>query len=145
MVSNTRPVFEKQNRVPTMYSRRQTGHWLLTFLCVTLLAARLDGAHLHLCLDGQETPGSVRLGPDATSHTGMQAPHNDVDVALGGELVAKPSKGDIKQPFALPTTSVTLRLAASRFYVATVPVASAPATSSLLLPPLRGPPASTAV
>lgn len=124
-----------------MASRWHPRYWLLTLICVTLLAARVDGAHLHLCLDGQEQSSSVRLGPDGRGGTGAQAPHNDVDLALA-DLLAKPGKGDLKQPLSLPPAQVALLLAQARFDFGAVPAVTAPFASSVLLPPLRGPPAS---
>lgn len=117
-------------------------HWLLTLLCVTLLAGRVDGAHLHLCFDGQERSSSVRMGPDTPSRAGTQAPHNDRDLALAADLLAKPGKSDLKQPLALPTAEMALVVAEIRFDSVTVSVAATPAASSVRLPPLRGPPVS---
>ena len=104
-----------------MTLRWRSRHWLLTLLCVTLLAGRMDGAHLHLCLDGQEQSSSVRMGPDTPNRADTQAPHNDVDLALAGELLRKPGKGDLKQPLALPTAEVAILLTATRFEPLPVP------------------------
>lgn len=122
-------------------SRWQPRHWLLTLLCVTLLAARVDGAYLHLCLDGQERASSVHVGPDVTAQAGTQAPHHDVDLSLAGDLLAKLGKGDLKQPVALPATPIAALLAATRLQAPTFCRTAKPSTSSVLLPPLRGPPA----
>lgn len=127
-----------------MTAHRHRRHWLLTLLCVTLLAGRADGAHLHLCLDGQEQPSTVRVGPDVPSRARTQAPHNDRDLALTADLLAKPGKGDFKQPLALPTAEVSLLLATVRFEHVATALATAPSASSVRLPPLRGPPASIA-
>ena len=128
----------KDNPVFRWHSRK----WLLVLLCGTLLAGRVDGAHLHLCLDGQEQPSSLRLGPDTPSRPGTQAPHDDRDLALAADLLVKPGKGDLKQPLALPTADIALLFAAVRFDSVVAAVAAAPSASSVRLPPLRGPPDS---
>ena len=125
-----------------MWTRSTPRQWLLTLLCATLLVARMDGAHLHLCLDGQESPSSVHVWPDAPAHADTQAPHNDVDLALAADSLAKPGKGDVDQPVALPPRSLAMVVAATQFGPLIVPSVVFPPASSVLLPPLRGPPAS---
>lgn len=130
------------NRKEYAAPRRHFSRWLLTLLCVTLLAGRVDGAHLHLCLDGQEQSSSVRVGLDTPSRAGTQAPHNDRDIAMAADLLAKPGKGDFKQPPALPTAEVALLLVTGRYEPVAPAVAAALSASSVRLPPPRGPPAS---
>lgn len=113
---------------------------LLALLCVSLVTTRVDAAHLHLCLDGQEAPAAVRTAPDPARDTGAQAPHNDRDVALASDLIGKQSKDNSKQPVALPagrmpTVAVAVSVAAP---VARTP--RAPALSLVTPPPIRGPP-----
>lgn len=128
-----------------MPSRWQPRQWALTLLCVMLLAARVDAAHLHLCLDGQEKASSVHtvhMGPDVHAHGSSQAPHSDVDLALAGDLVAKPGKGDVDPPVALPASHPAIVPAAARFSAPIAPAAASFPGSPVLLPPQRGPPAS---
>lgn len=123
-------------------SRFQT--WLLALLCVALLLGRVNGAHLHLCLDGSEPPASLHLsetGHDADHHN--DTAHDDVDVTLPGDAASKPAKLSLDLPL-LVLALLLLRLprtAAPRLRNRGRP---AHTTDPLLLrPPLRGPPLNT--
>jgi hypothetical protein len=116
--------------------------WLLTLLCVTLVVARVDGAHLHLCLDGQEQSTSVRVAPDVPAPDGAKAPHNDVDLALGADALTKTSKGELKQAAAPPPAFPTFTPPAVSSAAPAAAIAASSSTPSLVLPPLRGPPSS---
>lgn len=118
----------------------RTRQWLLMFVCVTLVATRADGAHLHLCFDGQDPATSVRIGADLSSEPGAQAPHNDRDLALTGDLIAKQGKGDLKQPVALPTGLVAFLVATARFERSLIRALGMASVSFVSLPPARGPP-----
>lgn len=120
-------------------------HWLVTLVCATLLVASVDGAHLHLCLDGQDSARTVRMGPDVSSQAGIGAPHNDVDLALASDLFAKPGKGELKPSAALPATPISILVNTTQFDAPTGRVAVFRTSSPLLLPPPRGPPAITTV
>jgi hypothetical protein len=92
--------------------------WLIGFLIVAFVAARLTGAHLHMCFDGSEplaqlhvsdTAGvdhhSDTLGHDAADlghhvvevdhHSLATDSHEDVDVDVLGNLLAKVAKLDL--------------------------------------------------
>lgn len=121
-------------------THRRMRQWLLMFVCVTLVATRADGAHLHLCLDGQAPSTSVRVAADLSSEPGAQAPHNDRDLALTGDLIAKQGKGDLKQPVAIPTGRVAFLIAAARFERPLIRALGIASVSFVSLPPVRGPP-----
>ncbi len=64
---------------------------VLALLCAALLASRIAGAHLHLCLDGGEPPVSLHVADDGEHHAedSGEAPHADRDVVLGGDYLSK--------------------------------------------------------
>ena len=120
--------------------------WLLTLLCVLLLL-RVEGAHLHLCFDGNEPPASIHLldiGIHHGSEPGMSAPHQDQDVSLSDEALFKASQPGFDFPPVL--LAALLLWALLRTPIRLTPPSStpvAPSASRVLLPPLRGPPSLT--
>ena len=57
---------------------------------------RVGGAHLHLCLDGGESPVSVHLSADTGAdqpNSGVNQTHHDQDLSLSGEVLSK--KADV--------------------------------------------------
>lgn len=66
------------------------------FLCIALLAVRFGGAHLHLCLDGQEAVSAVHIGDDSLDHNQAESGpvHQDYDVDLISNPVGKFAKTD---------------------------------------------------
>lgn len=120
-----------------------TRPWLLTFLLVALLTVRVDGAHWHLCLDGSEPPASLHMADGDFHHaeTDSEAPHQDVDLFLIEDAVAKLGKMNLDLP-------VLLLVTAQLWYLLQIPRLPAPRyllsfTADFprnLRPPLRGPP-----
>ena len=117
--------------------------WLIALISVSLLVVRIDGAHLHLCLDGQDSASSVRIGLDVPEKSSTQAPHNDVDYALVGDLLVKPGKGIPDQPPALPAAPSIIAIASSPCAAPAKTAEIVAATFVNLLPPVRGPPLFT--
>ncbi len=110
-----------------------------------LLSAQLTGAHLHLCFDGQEPPVQLHvLETDEGHHaSGLSQPHTDEDVALNDT-----STRDKPVQFDLPPAAV------GAFVHYTAPITTlvagvrrndpVPVTArDELLPPMRGPPATS--
>ncbi len=66
---------------------RHANSRLLAVLCALLLLVRVDGAHLHLCLDGAEPPLSLHAVDMQLHHEGEVAsvPHFDVDLPFPGD------------------------------------------------------------
>ena len=66
---------------------RHANSRLLAVLCALLLLVRVDGAHLHLCLDGAEPPLSLHAVDLQVHHEGEVASvvHFDVDLPFPGE------------------------------------------------------------
>jgi hypothetical protein len=111
-----------------MYARRR---WVLVFFMVAFLVARLTGAHLHLCLDGSEPLAQLHVSDTAEvgHHPHEDASHDDVDVDVLGEVVAKVAKVDTPG-VALVAWCLAL------FFVAVV---LQPVRFTALTPPLRPP------
>ena len=119
---------------------------LLTLLCVMLLVAQIDGAHWHFCFDGKEAPVSIHL-IDVESHhggqAGMQASHDDTDVAMG---VVMPPKASVyhfnldSAPVLLIAAFLLALLYAKPEFQAPRIVRVAASAPYAFLPPLRGPP-----
>ena len=118
----------------------RTRRVFLALLCASLLSARVDAAHLHLCLDGKEAPATVRASPDPIGEDGAQAPHNDRDVALASDLIGKQGKDTSKQPLALPTWRVPMVALLGSVAAPATPTPRALALPLVIPPPIRGPP-----
>jgi hypothetical protein len=124
--------------------------WLLTLMCVVLLLGPVGGAHLHLCFDGKEPPASFHLFDLGLHHSkpghsepGMNAPHEDSDVAVSDNLL---SKGKFEWTPTLALLAATLLLSLLRTPQRFIPLFTARATPPaplFLRPPLRGPPLLT--
>lgn len=82
---------------------------LLALLCIAVLVGRVGGAHVHLCLDGNEPPSDLHVFDLGQHHDAADSrePHHDVDVALVGDLIAK-SKLQWQLPVALLAALVLL-------------------------------------
>lgn len=113
----------------------------LLLLCLVVLCARLGGAHLHLCFDGQEAQISVHASEPGHSdaHHGDPA-HKDQNLSLIGNALTGLAKLVVDLPTALAALWLVL---GGRLIGCTPPSAWSPAHRSQLRfrrPPLRGPP-----
>lgn len=111
-------------------------------LGMSLAVPRADGAHLHLCLDGQEAPVELH-SPDGGEHHADESgtEHQDRDLDLSSDSLGKsPSKGfDSGMPATAPSfVAFATSSNMPRPVVDPVPVLS---TRRFVLPPFRGPPA----
>lgn len=111
-------------------------------LGMSLVVTRADGAHLHFCLDGQESPVEVH-SPDGGTHHAEDAnsTHQDRDLDLAEDSLRKSTPKGLEVAALLPSSiSPSLVSAAGdappKFRFVTAPIAR-----RTLLPPLRGPPA----
>lgn len=116
---------------------------LLLMICLAVLAMRVTGVHLHLCLDGQEPAQSLHWS-DSGMHDDVEhasTTHADVDLSLFSEgLVKKMPSG-----FDLPAL---LALAFALFSLALIPTFQRPEPTRVrahsfirfFQPPLRAPP-----
>lgn len=132
--------------------------WLLALLCLSLLAR--GGIHLHLCLDGGAAPLTVHVSaadtdhhflapphlPTAThardSHGDAQPAHQDVEVALPGELLLKPAKVGLDLTLFAGAVLLILLYLVQRPLLAPYLLPLLPSRYRRLRPPLRGPPLS---
>ncbi|HEY4366987.1 MAG TPA: hypothetical protein VGN07_07095 [Steroidobacteraceae bacterium] len=121
------------------HSRIATALWILA---IALLAVRMGGEHLHLCLDGGEAAAAVHVF-DVSEHSDSldSGAHNDRNLDLSGTALLKkvdaggaliPLLGLLVFLFLLPRVKIFL----SRPQASAVPLAPV----AYFIPPLRGPP-----
>ena len=105
--------------------------WVIALFTVAFLLARLTGAHLHLCLDGNEPLAQLHVSDNAEvdHHHGDTQSHEDVDVDALGNALAKVAKLDLPVLAILALCFALLCIVAMRL----------PAQVALRQPP-RGPP-----
>jgi hypothetical protein len=124
-----------------MVSKRWT--WLAG---LALLFAGLTNAHshVHYCFDGQEPPAAVHLA-DSTdhdhelpSHHGGDAEHDDLDLDVPNQAVAKAVKHDLPANVAVAWATAIDALPASAL-AESIDVPAAP-NPRYALPQLRAPP-----
>ena len=117
-------------------------HWLVLLAGVAFLTASPMSTHVHLCFDGQEPPASLHLFDAALGdhHAGTSQPHNDVDLDVARQALAKALKSlpswlalppIMGAPFVLSFQSLPVRV--ERGHVTR-------AALHFLVPPLRAPP-----
>lgn len=124
-----------------MRDRAPPKAWLLTLICAALLFARLGGAHVHLCLDGNEPPASLHVtdsGHHADHHDGRA--HDDRDVWLVGDALTKPGKWGLDLPLLLAALWLVTVLFARLRITAADPPQRAASPPRFCRPLLRGPP-----
>jgi hypothetical protein len=119
---------------------------LVLLLCGLTLLLQICGAHLHLCFDGQEPPVTLHLLDSGAEHVdvGASAPHHDENVAAESSALRKTFALDLG---ILPALLALFTLGSLRPRLI-LPLArrrGALIFRSIfdLLPPLRGPPATT--
>ena len=128
----------------TISSSRRS--WLVSLLCSVLLLLQVSGAHLHLCFDGQEAPASVHLldaVPDQVPGV-SSSQHHDEDVDVESTSLIKNSTAGPGSP---PIQYAAKVLQGTAPLLHLVPVGAEQLhnffDTTRLLPPLRGPPATT--
>lgn len=119
---------------------KPTTRLLLMLMCVLAIGLRVSGAHVHLCLDGGETPSALHLQLEGDLHH-AEGSHNDIDVNLAGQPLVKNTGADLDPLFVIAFVHglVTLppgRIAPSWRQLNLVDIRPSP----FLRPPLRGPP-----
>jgi hypothetical protein len=126
----------------------------LTGLAVLFAGLSNAHSHVHYCFDGQEPPATVHLSDgthhehehpghtsheDATQHNADEADHDDLDLDLPNQALAKAVKHDL---FAIApalgwSNGIDTRPAAALARIDDAPPAPDPLYAR---PPLRGPP-----
>jgi len=122
-----------------------TARVLLFLACALLITARISGAHLHLCFDGNEPSSSLHLveDGDADLHFGAHSSHEDLDVSLVGNLLVKQDSAGVDLLPILVAAAIVLgvvRLASSKSLYRRLTVLFRTPVFDLRPPP-RGPPA----
>ncbi|WP_428310016.1 hypothetical protein [Hydrocarboniphaga sp.] len=117
--------------------------WLITLMCLALVIARVSGAHLHMCFDGNEPPVTFHLTDQGPHHDGADAKahHQDAEASATGEAVAKSGKSFFKLPlFLLAALLLWAALPLVRRFGFALSASARPIALPYLRPPLRGPP-----
>jgi hypothetical protein len=124
-------------------NRSRTARTWIAILSLVSFAVPAVGAHLHLCLDGSAARTSVHVAEVGGLHSQSDdSGHNDVDVGLGLDTLAKKVGSTPDSLKVLPTApalferplSVTIELVRATY---------TPIVSSVyyrIAPPPRGPP-----
>lgn len=116
---------------------------LLVVACVAILAMRVTGVHLHLCLDGQEPAQSLHWSDGGVhgNEAHVAGTHSDVDLSLLGEALVKKLPSGFDMPallaFVFALFSVSLVLGFNRPKQERI---HSTHHVRYLQPPLRGPP-----
>jgi hypothetical protein len=130
---------------PCVFRFAHKSRFLIAFVCVAMVALRVGGFHVHMCLDGAEPPLSFHTADSGLHHLDEVAEgeaHADRDVAIASDLV-------VKKPFADLDLSMLAAFGALLLYLLARPrgLPAFPPTPvrarrarARLLPPLRGPP-----
>jgi hypothetical protein len=114
-------------------------------LSAVLLLLQVSGAHLHLCFDGQEPLVSLHVLDSGPEHFpgAAYSQHQDEELESGLASLVKKSLSDIDCP-PLPSAAVVLHGASSQSLAKIRWDDSwVPNSITRLLPPSRGPPATT--
>jgi len=116
--------------------------WLLTLLCLMLLASRVGGAHLHLCFDGLEPRTTIHMMDNGLHQgaPGRDAEHQDVDIAVADDVIAKFTKLGWDIPLLLAVLLICGVLLIVRQPSPRSSSLHVPSNARSLRPPLRGPP-----
>lgn len=132
-------------RLSPMFREAAIAPWLLALFCALLLSMRAGGSHLHLCLDGSEPPVSFHAFEVGVHHDDplADAPHQDTDIGVSGQILGKFLTPDLDLPPVLLTALIGLLLLRSpRQRPQFAEPRAAIAAALYLRPPLRGPPLS---
>jgi hypothetical protein len=110
-----------------------------------MVALRIGGLHVHLCLDGSEPPTSLHVADSGMHHVDepvAASEHADRDVALVSDLVAKKPFGNLDLALLAAFAGLMFFLLARPRELASFPPTRARFRSARahLRPPLRGPP-----
>jgi hypothetical protein len=127
---------------PTMRIKRFLRTAVPVLLGMSLAVTRADGAHLHVCLDGQEDPVALH-SPDNGVHHAEDggSPHEDRELDLSDDSLRKFTPKGLEVAALLPGAIILETIGATGEPPPTFHVVPATANRRFLLPPLRGPPA----
>lgn len=119
--------------------------FLIALVCVALVALRVGGLHVHMCLDGSEPPLSLHVADSGIHHLDEIAAgeaHTDRDLAIASDLAVKKPFADVDLPLIVAFGVLLWFVLARprellRFSSPPVRIRSA---RNRLRPPQRGPP-----
>jgi hypothetical protein len=115
----------------------------IAMLCVAMVALRVAGLHVHMCMDGSEAPLDIHVADTGVHHHDEpDTGHEDLEMAIAPDAVLKKPFGDFALTLLAAFGALLLFVLArprERFSFPPVPVRAASARTHLR-PPLRGPP-----
>lgn len=106
-----------------MISRFRRHSSLLWLLCIVLLAARVSGAHWHLCNDGNEPPRAVHAWDSAIDDK-TEPGHNDTNLNLVDDGLAKIFDKAVDMPALLAAVALFCVLVLPRRTAVLIPYLS---------------------
>ncbi|MBM0105461.1 hypothetical protein JM946_11915 [Steroidobacter sp. S1-65] len=115
---------------------------LLWTLVLAVLTVKVSGAHVHLCMDGQEPPAAVHIADlhDDEHHQDEGQADKDVNPLVG--TLAKKGGPEFDVALAVALTVLSWELPVAKTGVPAAEPDSLPTDDSFYWrPPLRGPPA----
>jgi len=128
-----------------MFRNPRRSRFLIAALCVAIVALRVGGLHVHLCMDGSEPPLSFHVADSGIHHleeADSGGAHTDRDMTLASDVVMKKPSGTFDVSLVATLCALLLFLlspARERFdFPETTPGVRSARTR--LRPPLRGPP-----
>jgi len=128
-----------------MFRPTNRSRLLIVTLCVAMVALRVAGLHVHLCMDGSEPPLSIHVADSGIHHldeADSGAAHADREMAIAADVVVKKPFGSLDLTLLAAFGAVLLFMLArprGRLFLPPVP-ARVTSARTRLRPPLRGPP-----
>jgi hypothetical protein len=128
-----------------VYRFTRRSRLFVALLCVAMVALRVGGFHVHMCLDGSEPPLSLHAADSGVHHLDepvASETHVDRDLAIASDLVVKKPSGDFGLSLLAAFSALLLfLLVRPRELLAFPPLpALVRSARTRLRPPLRGPP-----
>jgi len=133
---------------PGMTRPTNRSRLLIATLCVAVVALRVAGLHVHLCMDGSEAPLSIHVADSGVHHldeADAGKAHADFDMAIASDVVVKKPFGDFDLSLLVAFCALLLFVLArlgGRPFFPPFPICATSARAHLR-PPLRGPPRLT--
>jgi hypothetical protein len=130
---------------PLMFRLADRSRFLIVTVCMAVLAGRLGGLHVHMCLDGSEPPTSFHVADSGMHHLDEDAAgnaHEDREMPLTSDMAVKKPYAEIDLTLLAVLTTLLLFLLSRQRELFDFPSLPSRLRSarSRLRPPPRGPP-----
>lgn len=123
-------------------SRPHRSIWIWLVLAAVLIG-RLEGAHLHLCFDGNEPPAAVHMadGADHDDAHHLDTQHVDQDVDMFGATLVKKMLEGVDAPLVFAAALLFILPVVTQSVERPAPLTHPPFRRIFAFdPPPRGPP-----